>query len=83
MYFFNYVAKPSMPAVELGSGNRLLTKKLKRQHFQTVFNLLPPMKKALAGMTLVTITLQTLEGRYGNVKGVFDWITDSYKKIKQ
>jgi len=33
-------------------------------------------------MTLVTITLQTSEDRYGDVKGVFDRIIDSYEKIK-
>jgi hypothetical protein len=48
-----------------------------------MFTLLPPVGKALAGMTLVTIMLQTSEDRYGNVKGVFDWIIDLYKKIKQ
>jgi hypothetical protein len=32
-------------------------KKLKRQHFRTVFTLLPPVGKPLAGMMLVTITL--------------------------
>jgi hypothetical protein len=81
-YFFDYVAKPSMPA-KPGSRSGLLMKKLMRQHFQMMFTLLPPVGKALAGMTLVTIMLQTSEDRYGNVKGVFDWIIDLYKKIKQ
>jgi hypothetical protein len=80
-YFFDYVAEPSVPA-EPGSGSGSLTRTLKRQHFRTVFTLLPPVGKASAGMTLVTITLQTSEDRYGDVKGVFDRIIDSYEKIK-
>jgi hypothetical protein len=33
-------------------------------------------------MTLVTITLQTTEGRYADAKTTFDGIIDSYEKIK-
>ena len=80
-YFFDYVAGPSAPA-EPGSGGGPPARTPKRQHFRTVFTLLPPAGKASAGMTLVTITLQTSEDRYGDVKGVFDRIIDSYEKIK-
>jgi len=41
-YFFDYVAAPSVPT-EPGSGSGSLTRTLKRQHFRTVFTLLPPV----------------------------------------
>mmetsp|Transcript_3530 Transcript_3530/g.7360 ORF Transcript_3530/g.7360 Transcript_3530/m.7360 type:complete len:262 (-) Transcript_3530:210-995(-) len=75
-YYFDYVATPVVPTEPGSSG--ALTKKLKKQHFRTIFTLLP--LKNSAGMTLVTITLQTTEDRYGDVKGVFDGVVDSYGK---
>ena len=63
-----------------------MTRQLKPQHFRTIFTLLPPVGITSAGMTLVTLTLQTSEERYNdderNMKGVFDKIINSYEKIK-
>lgn len=73
-YYFDYVATPVVPT-EVGS-----EKTLKQQHFRTIFTLLP--LKGASGLTLVTVTLQTTEERYGDVKGVFDAVIDSYGKLK-
>ena len=78
-YFFDYVAEPVVPA---GPGAEVLTTTLKPQHFRTIFTLLPPVGNASAGMTLITITLQTSEERYADAKVTFDRIIDSYEKIK-
>ncbi|KAL7553214.1 hypothetical protein ACHAWF_016472 [Thalassiosira exigua] len=76
-YYFDYVAAPVVPT-EPGSGGSL-TKTLKPQHFRTIFTLLP--LKNSAGLTLVTVTLQTTEERYRDMKGVFDGVVDSFGKI--
>lgn len=76
-YYFDYVTTPMVPT-EPGSGG-VLTKTLKPLHFRTIFTLLP--FKGSSGLTLVTITLQTTEGRYGAMKGVFDGVVDSFGKI--
>ncbi|KAL3784839.1 hypothetical protein ACHAW5_009058 [Stephanodiscus triporus] len=78
-YFFDYVAEPVVPA---GPGAGVLTTTLKPQHFRTIFTLLPPAGNASAGMTLITVTLQTSEERYADAKVTFDRIIDSYEKIK-
>lgn len=78
-YYFDYVATPVVPT-EPGSGSAL-TKTLKPQHFRTIFTLLP--LKDAAGLTLVTVTLQTSEERYADVKGVFDQVIDSYGKVSK
>lgn len=82
-YYFDYVTTPVVP-VEPGTsstagGAAVLTKTLKQQHFRTIFTMLP--LKNSAGLTLVTITLQTTEERYGDLKGVFDQVIDSYGKM--
>ncbi|KAL7434000.1 hypothetical protein ACHAXH_005107 [Discostella pseudostelligera] len=78
-YYFDYIATPVVPiAAGESSSSGALTKKLKPQHFRTIFTLLP--LKNSAGMTLVTITLQTSEERYGTVRGLFDNIIDSFGK---
>ena len=79
-YYFDYIATPVVPveAGESSSSSGALTKKLKPQHFRTIFTLLP--LKNSAGMTLVTITLQTSEEKYGTVRGLFDNIIDSFGK---
>lgn len=76
-YYFDYVATPVVPT-EPGSGGAM-TKTLKPQHFRTIFTLLP--LKGAAGLTLVTVTLQTTEERYADMKGVFDGVVDSYGKL--
>ena len=73
-YYFDYSATPTVPRERLNS--------LEPRHFRTIFALLPPVGDAAAGMTLVTITLQTTEGRYADAKTTFDGIIDSYEKIK-
>jgi len=73
-YYFDYVATPVVPT----ESGKAMTKTLKPVHFRTIFTLLP--LKNSAGMTLVTITLQTTEERYGDVKGVFDDVVNSYGK---
>jgi len=81
-YYFDYVSSPTVPKEKLDSTG-VATRTLKPQRFRTVFALLPPVGNAAAGMTLVTITLQTSEDRYvDNMKGMFDGIIDSYEKIK-
>lgn len=77
-YYFDHVATPVVPT-EVGSGSAM-EKTLKQQHFRTIFTLLP--LKGASGLTLVTVTLQTTEERYGDVKGVFDAVIDSYGKLK-
>ncbi|KAL3827700.1 hypothetical protein ACHAXA_000573 [Cyclostephanos tholiformis] len=80
-YFDYYVASPTVPRDGPDSSG-MTTRALKPQHFRTVFTLLPPVGNGAAGMTLVTITLQTSEDRYVNdLKGTFDGIIDSYEKI--
>jgi len=76
-YYFDYVATPVVPTAP-GSGPEL-TKALKQQHFRTIFTLLPLNNSA--GMTLVTITLQTTEERYGGMKVLFDGLVNSFGKI--
>jgi hypothetical protein len=83
-YYFDYIASPTVPVTDVDSSGRL-TKQLKPQHFRTIFTLLPLVGITSAGMTLVTLTLQTSEERYNdgsNVKGMFDKIINSYEKIK-
>lgn len=77
-YYFDYVTTPVVPT-EPGTSSGVMTKTLKPLHFRTIFTLLP--LKNSAGLTLVTITLQTTEERYEGVKGVFDGVMDSYGKI--
>lgn len=76
-YYFDYVTTPVVPT-EPGSGSEA-TKELKQQHFRTIFTLLPLEKSA--GMTLVTITIQTTEERYAGMKGMFDAVVNSFGKI--
>ena len=77
-YYFDYIATPVVP-IEVGTpSSGALTKKLKAQHFRTIFTLLP--LKNSAGMTLVTITLQTSEEKYGTFRELFDKIIDSFGK---
>lgn len=76
-YYFDYVTTPVVPTAP-GSGGTM-TKTLKKQHFRTIFTLLP--LKDYAGMTLVTITLQTTEERYGDLKGMFDGVVESFGKM--
>eukprot|EP00970_Alexandrium_tamarense_P004100 scaffold693_cov200-Alexandrium_tamarense.AAC.102 len=76
-YYFDYVSTPVVP-VEAGSGSSALTKKLNPMHFRTIFTLLP--LKDTAGLTLVTVTMQTTEEKYGGLKGLFDEIVGSYGK---
>jgi hypothetical protein len=83
-YYFDYIASPIVPVTDVDSSGRL-TRQLKPQHFRTIFTLLPPVGITSAGMTLVTLTLQTSEERYNdgsNVKGMFDKIINSYEKMK-
>ena len=84
-YYFDYIASPTVPTAGVDSSGGM-TKRLKPQHFRTIFTLLPPVGITSAGMTLVTLTLQTSEERYNdgerNMKGVFDKIINSYEKIK-
>jgi len=75
-YYFDYTATPVVPTE---SGTQM-TKTLKPQHFRTIFTMLP--LQGAAGLTLVTVTLQTSEERYGEVKGIFDQVIESYGKIK-
>ncbi|EJK62652.1 hypothetical protein THAOC_16726, partial [Thalassiosira oceanica] len=56
-YVFDYVATPTVPA----EGGPSMTRELKTQHFRTIFTLLP--FKDNAGLTLVTITIQTTQDR--------------------
>jgi hypothetical protein len=77
-YYFDYVATPVVPIEAGTSTSGALTKTLKAQHFRTIFTLLP--LKNSAGMTLVTVTLQTSEERYAAVRVLFDQIIDSFGK---
>jgi hypothetical protein len=77
-YYFDYVATPVVPIEAGTSSSGALTKTLKAQHFRTIFTLLP--LKNSAGMTLVTVTLQTSEERYADVRVLFDQIIDSLGK---
>ena len=75
-YVFDYVATPTVPTE---SGPKM-TRELKTQHYRTIFTLLP--FKDNAGLTLVTITIQTTQDRYdGKTKRLFDDIIGSYGKI--
>lgn len=51
------------------------------RHFRTIFALAQGATGG-AGGVLVTLTAQTPESRYGEMKGVFDEIIDSYGKAK-
>ncbi|KAL7470262.1 hypothetical protein ACHAXS_010496 [Conticribra weissflogii] len=82
-YYFDYVASPVVPTTpgsnEAKAGQ--MTMKLPPQHFRTIFTLLPLRNAgASAGLTLVTITMQTTEEKYGDLKRMFDEIVDSYGK---
>ena len=77
-YYFDYVATPVVPIEAGTSSSGALTKTLKAQHFRTIFTLLPLQNSA--GMTLVTVTLQTSEERYADVRVLFDQIIDSLGK---
>eukprot|EP00579_Thalassiosira_antarctica_P031858 CAMPEP_0201992596 /NCGR_PEP_ID=MMETSP0905-20130828/1114_1 /ASSEMBLY_ACC=CAM_ASM_000554 /TAXON_ID=420261 /ORGANISM="Thalassiosira antarctica, Strain CCMP982" /LENGTH=269 /DNA_ID=CAMNT_0048547289 /DNA_START=26 /DNA_END=835 /DNA_ORIENTATION=- len=77
-YYFDYVATPVVPIEPGTKSSGATTKTLKPQHFRTIFTLLS--LKISAGLTLVTITLQTTEERYGDMKGIFDGVVDSYGK---
>ncbi len=77
-YYFDYIATPVVPIEDGTPSSGALTKKLKAQHFRTIFTLLP--LKNSAGMTLVTITLQTSEEKYGSLQRLFDQIIDSFGK---
>ncbi|KAL3793877.1 hypothetical protein HJC23_002124 [Cyclotella cryptica] len=77
-YYFDYTSTPVVP-VEAGSGSGSLMKKLTPLHFRTIFTLLP--LTAGAGSTLVTITMQTTEEKYGGLKGMFDEIVDSFERV--
>mmetsp|Transcript_25141 Transcript_25141/g.48099 ORF Transcript_25141/g.48099 Transcript_25141/m.48099 type:complete len:273 (+) Transcript_25141:153-971(+) len=82
-YYFDYMATPVVPTepgTSSSSGGTVMTKTLKPLHFRTIFTLLP--LKGSAGNTLVTVTLQTTEERYKDVRGVFDRVVDSYGKMK-
>merc|ERR1719287_214637 len=77
-YYFDYVTTPVVPTAP-GSGAARTTETLPPQHFRVVFALLP--RKNAAGMTLVTVTLQTTEERYGGSRGLFDGVVDSFGKV--
>ena len=77
-YYFDYIATPVVPIEDGTPSSGALTKKLKAQHFRTIFTLLP--LKNSAGMTLVTLTLQTSEEKYATLRGLFDQIIDSFGK---
>mmetsp|Transcript_22677 Transcript_22677/g.47568 ORF Transcript_22677/g.47568 Transcript_22677/m.47568 type:complete len:276 (-) Transcript_22677:386-1213(-) len=82
-YYFDYVASPVVPTTPGSSEAKAgqMTMKLPPQHFRTIFTLLPLKNAgASAGLTLVTITMQTTEEKYGDLKGLFDEIVDSYGK---
>ena len=82
-YYFDYVASPVVPT-EPGSSEASrgqMTKQLEPQHFRTIYTLLPLKNGGGAGLTLVTITVQTTEEKYGGLKVLFDEIVDSYGKI--
>jgi len=51
------------------------------RHFRTIFTLAQGATGG-AGSVLVTLTAQTPESRYGEMKGVFDEMIDSYGKAK-
>lgn len=73
-YFYDYVVVPQ--------GEGAPTKK---QHYRTIFTLLPMKTGAgqQAGLTLVTITAQTTEEKYseGGLGKVFDDVMESYGKL--
>jgi len=79
-YYFDYTATPVVPIGETEKSSGTLTKNVKTQHFRSIFTLLE--LKGAAGLTLVTITLQTSEDRYAGMKGVFDNVIDSFGKVK-
>ena len=53
---------------------------LSQTHFRTIFSLTQGATGG-AGAVLVTLTAQTPESRYGNMKSLFDEIVDSYRKL--
>lgn len=87
-YYFDYVTTPVVPNDTSESSSDTggaipLTKELKPQHFRTIFTMLP--LKGAAGLTLVTINMQTTEEKYSmdgdlKLKRMFDEIIGSYKK---
>lgn len=87
-YYFDYVSTPVIP-VEAGMGEGGMLKELKKKHFRTIFTLMNnantngdgAVTTTVAGSTLVTITVQTEEDEYGNWRGLFDEIVDSFDRI--
>jgi hypothetical protein len=77
-YYFDYVSTPVIP-VEAGKGEGGMLKELKTKHFRTIFTLLNN-QGTVAGSTLVTITMQTNEDVYGDWRGVFDEIVESFDR---
>lgn len=77
-YYFDYTSTPVVP-VEAGSGSGSLMKKVTPLHFRTIFTLLP--LTVGGGSTLVTITMQTTQEKYDGLKGMFDEIVDSFKRV--
>ena len=81
-YYFDYVAKPIVPTDpgSFASKSGIMTKDLEPVHFRTIFALLASKDANVAGLTLVTITFQTTEAKYGGLKSSFDEIISSYGK---
>ena len=79
-YYFDYTAAPVVSIGENEKSSGTLTKNIKEQHFRSIFTLLE--LKGTAGLTLVTITLQTSEDRYAGMKGVFNNVIDLFGKVK-
>jgi len=65
-YFFDYVSQ------SVGQPKR---------HFRTIFSLAPGATGG-AGSVLVSITAQTLESNYAELKPLFDDVVKSYGKLK-
>ena len=81
-YYFDYVAKPIVPTDPGSSASKSgqMTKELEQVHFRTIFTLLPLKNSNVAGLTLVTITFQTTEAKYNDMKPLFDEIISSFGK---